>query len=151
MQRSFILLLFLGLVRATLQNYTVDDASPDIVYDQPTFQCNTTICPDGSPEGLFNKSTTLTFGSITFSFTGTAFYGFLDLVGACSFNVDGNQRPTLNNMTPSDAEQETLIVSKSDMANGPHTLVVAPITNGTIIGFDHLIYTYVKVRARAIC
>ncbi|KAJ7118136.1 hypothetical protein C8R44DRAFT_790314 [Mycena epipterygia] len=140
MQRFFIVLLFLGLVRATLQNYTVDDTSSDIVYNQTTFQCNTTTCPDGSAEGLFNKSATLTLGSITFSFTGTAFYAFLDLVGACSFNVDGNQRPDLN-ITPSDAEQETLIVSKSDMANGPHTLVIAPIMNGTIIGFDHLIYT----------
>ncbi|KAJ6609559.1 hypothetical protein B0H10DRAFT_1954564 [Mycena sp. CBHHK59/15] len=143
MQRSFIVLLCLGFVRATLQNYTVDDTSPDIRYSGETFRCNvnTTLCPEGVTEGLFNNSATLTNGSITFSFTGTAFYASLELVGTCSINVDGGDIATLN-MTLDEAiaggQRNT---SKSDMANGPHTLVIAPTTHGTVIGFDHLIYT----------
>ncbi|KAJ7465670.1 hypothetical protein FB451DRAFT_1262138 [Mycena latifolia] len=145
MQRSFIVLLCLGIVRATLQNYTVDDTSPDIVYSQPeaTFHCNTTSCPSEITEGRFNESATLTFGNITFSFTGTAFYSSLDLIGTCSINVDGNEIQTLSAGLFEGGEQ--LNISKADLANGPHTLVIAPTTDSTIIGFDHLVYTYVKL------
>ncbi|KAJ7203827.1 hypothetical protein GGX14DRAFT_698915 [Mycena pura] len=136
MQRYFIALLCLGFVRATLQNFTVDDTSPDILYSFPTFYCDTS-CPQEVTEGLFNRTATLTFGSITFSFTGTAFYASLDLVGTCSISVDGDEIGTLN----TSFADAILGVSKSDMANGPHTLVIAPTTEGTVIGFDHLIYT----------
>jgi hypothetical protein len=73
MHRSFIALLCLGFVRAILQNITVDDTSPDIVYGEATFHCNTTTpCPDGLKAGLFNESATLTFSSIVFNFTGAS-------------------------------------------------------------------------------
>ncbi|KAJ7714768.1 hypothetical protein DFH07DRAFT_72761 [Mycena maculata] len=159
MQRSFmiIVLLFLSLasVRAIQQNYTVDDTSPDIIYTDPQaiFQCSnaTTACPDGLKDGLFNESVTFTTGNISFSFTGTAFYVSLDLIGACSITLDGTEITTLN-VTLGDVlaaaasgEQPGFSVSKSDMADGPHTLLVAPFpttdATATIIGFDQVIYT----------
>ncbi|KAF7349097.1 hypothetical protein MVEN_01431800 [Mycena venus] len=140
MQRFFIVLLCLGFVRATLQNFTVDDTSPDIHYNGTTFQCNlnTIICPPEIVQGLFNNSATLTNGSITFSFTGTAFYATLELIGSCSVSVDGDEITTLSHP---DILAEHQNISKSDMANGPHTLIIAPTTSLTVIGFDHLIYT----------
>ncbi|KAJ6601877.1 hypothetical protein DFH09DRAFT_1126010 [Mycena vulgaris] len=141
MQQSFIVLLCVGFVCATLQNYTVDDTSPDIHYDGVTFPCNTTTCPPEVTGGSSNNSTTLTTGSITFSFTGTAVYASLDLIGTCLITVDGDQIANLS-MTLADAIATGLPnIFKSDMANGPHTLVIAPATNRTVIGFDHLIYT----------
>ncbi|KAJ7105699.1 hypothetical protein C8R44DRAFT_806681 [Mycena epipterygia] len=143
MQRSFIVLLFLGLVRATLQNITVDDTSPDIGYTDGTFQCNTTACGTELEEA-FNKSATLTNGSITFAFAGSAIYVSLDLVGACSLSMDGNQFRTLN-VSLSDAiagEGILDMIAQPNLTNGLHTLIIAPITNETIIAFDHLIYTY---------
>ncbi|KAF7369690.1 hypothetical protein MVEN_00300200 [Mycena venus] len=141
MQRSFIVLLFLGFVYATLQNYTVDDTSPDIHYGGATFPCNTTTCPPEAIEGSSNNSTTLTTGSITFSFTGTAVYASLDLIGTCLITVDGDEIANLS-MTLADAIANGLPdVFKSDLANGPHTLVIDPTTSGTMIGFDHLVYT----------
>ncbi|KAJ7105700.1 hypothetical protein C8R44DRAFT_886627 [Mycena epipterygia] len=138
MQRSFILLLFLGFVRATLQNVTVDDTSPDIVYSERTFHCNTTSCPDEVTEGLFNQSATLTFGSIMFSFNGTAFYAFFDVAGACSIILDNDEIAT-KNVTLSG--EESFNISQSDLANGPHTLAISPLVTGTIIALDHIIYT----------
>jgi hypothetical protein len=55
--------------------------------------------------------------------------------------VDGNELGVLNATLAEDIASEGLPISKPDLANGPHTLVIAPTTPGTIIGFDHLIYT----------
>ncbi|KAF8173534.1 hypothetical protein K438DRAFT_1850298 [Mycena galopus ATCC 62051] len=141
MQWSFILLLCVGFVCATLQNYTVDDTSPDIQYGGAKFPCNSTTCPPEATEGSSNNSTTLTNGNITFSFTGTAVYASLDLIGTCSIIVDGDVITTLN-VTLAEAIANGLPdISKSNLANGPHTLVIDPTTSGTLIGFDHLIYT----------
>ncbi|KAJ7204239.1 hypothetical protein B0H12DRAFT_1243656 [Mycena haematopus] len=42
------------------------------------------------------------------------------------------------------APHQQPIFSNPDLPNGPHTLVIAPTTpNGTVVGFDHLIYTAV--------
>ncbi|KAJ7105698.1 hypothetical protein C8R44DRAFT_886625 [Mycena epipterygia] len=144
MQRSFIVLLLLGLVRATLQNFTVDDTSPDIQYSEQTFQCNTTTCPDEALKGVFNSSVTLTNGSITFVYAGSAVHVFLDVIGACSINVDGIEIGGLNvTLAEAIAKEGSLpdIVAGPNVANGHHTLVIAPLTNRTIIAFDHLIYT----------
>ncbi|KAJ6583623.1 hypothetical protein DFH09DRAFT_1144761 [Mycena vulgaris] len=154
MQRFFMVivlqLLFGGFasVRATQQNFPVDDTSPDIVYSAPTFQCNanTTTCPDGLTEGLFNESITLTSGSIKISFTGIGFHVFFYLIGACSTTLDGKQIE-FRNVSLADIlahagdgpQPEGSYIT--DLANGPHTLVFVPVTNKTIIGFDHLIYT----------
>ncbi|KAF8173535.1 hypothetical protein K438DRAFT_133915 [Mycena galopus ATCC 62051] len=143
MQWSFILLqvLCVDFVCATLQNYTVYDMSPDIRYDGETFQCNlnTTRCPP--IEGLFNNSTTLTNALITFSFTGTAVYVSLDFIGTCLISVDSDV--IANSSMNADAllAKGPLDISKSNLANGPHTLVIDPTTDGTLIGFDYLIYT----------
>ncbi|KAJ7804174.1 hypothetical protein B0H14DRAFT_2885312 [Mycena olivaceomarginata] len=147
MQRSFIVLLFLTIVHAALQNYTVDDTSPDITYGGQAFQCNPTTCPDGiMEENLFNNSITLTNGNITFSFTGTAFYTSLYLIGEASIFIDGQGAVTYNIILKdilAGSEQQP-IFSKPDMPNGPHTVVIAPTAkNGTVVGFDHLVYTVV--------
>ncbi|KAJ7314806.1 hypothetical protein DFH08DRAFT_894833 [Mycena albidolilacea] len=149
MHRSFIVLLCLGFVRAILQNITVDDTSPDIVYGEATFQCNATVpCPDGLKAGVFNESATLTFSSIAFNFTGVAFYASLDVVGAATIILDGEELSILSNPLSDVLEagpgQGSHNISKTGLANIPHTLTIAPNTTlipPTIIGFDHLIYT----------
>ncbi|KAJ7249110.1 hypothetical protein B0H12DRAFT_1122738 [Mycena haematopus] len=163
MQRSFIVLLFLALVHAALQNYTVDDTSPDITYGEEPFQCNPTTCPGGIvEEGLFNNTITLTNGTITFSFTGasepaafrqcpvliysgTAFYTSIYLLGTASITIDGRGEVTYN-ITLEDLAlglDGQPNFSSPGLSNGPHTLVIAPTTSGTLVGFDHLIYTAV--------
>ncbi|KAJ7036902.1 hypothetical protein C8F04DRAFT_1093785 [Mycena alexandri] len=74
MQRSFIVLLCLGLVRAMLRNYTVDVTSPDIHFAGEVMQCHPprNQCPPWNIIGVFNNSAALTTGSITFSFTGAS-------------------------------------------------------------------------------
>ncbi|KAJ6495175.1 hypothetical protein C8R45DRAFT_927117 [Mycena sanguinolenta] len=145
MQRSFIALLCLGFVSCSrMQNYTVDDTSPDIQYNDATFPCNTSTCPPEVTSGLSNNSTTLTNGSITFSFIGTAVYVSLDLIGTCLIAMDGDLVTDLS-MTLADAINGGLPhVSKLNMANGPHKLVIEPTTIGTVVGFDYLIYTHVS-------
>ncbi|KAF7351950.1 hypothetical protein MVEN_01157000 [Mycena venus] len=154
MQRSFMIivlqLLFGGFasVRATQQNLTIDDTSPDVVYSAPTFQCNanTTTCPDGLTEGLFNESVTLTTGSIKIPFTGIGFHLSFYLLGECSITLNGKQSEFVN-VSLADILAHAGDGPKpegsyiTDLANGPHTLVFVPVTNRTIIGFDHLTYT----------
>ncbi|KAJ6530246.1 hypothetical protein B0H19DRAFT_1192573 [Mycena capillaripes] len=146
MQRSFIVLLFLGCVRALLQNVTVDDASSDIIYDGPTFHCNATapcIDDEAEAEGLFNESATLTFGSITFNFTGVAFYASLDIIGAAAIRMDGETFDVVkSNLSEAQAGRGSHNTSKANMANVLHTLEILPDdTTLTIIGLDQLIYT----------
>ncbi|KAF7368014.1 hypothetical protein MSAN_00867200 [Mycena sanguinolenta] len=143
MLRSFLLLLCLGFAFcSTQQNYTVDDTSPDIHYSGPTFPCNTTTCPFEATGGLSNNSITLTNETITFLFTGTAVYASIELIGTCFITVDGDEIANLS-VTLADAINggELQNVSKSNMANGPHSLIIDPTTRGTVIGLDHLIYT----------
>ncbi|KAJ7246904.1 hypothetical protein B0H12DRAFT_1235397 [Mycena haematopus] len=144
MQQSFIILLFLTLVHAVLQNYTVDDTSSDITYGGHAFPCNPTTCPDGIlDKDPFNNTITLTDGNITFSFTGTALYTSLYLIGAASIVLDGKDEGTFTYDDILGLDQQP-IFSKTDLLNGPHTLVIAPTTpNGTVVGFDHLVYTAV--------
>ncbi|KAJ7881598.1 hypothetical protein B0H14DRAFT_2705046, partial [Mycena olivaceomarginata] len=148
MHRSFIILLCLGFVRAILQNITVDDTSPDIVYGGGTFHCNATApCPDGLKAGLFNESATLTLSPIVFNFTGVAFYASLDLVGAAAIILDEEEPVILSNPLSdilAGSGQGSRNISKTGLANIPHTLTIAPnttLTPPTIIGFDQLIYT----------
>ncbi|KAJ7239888.1 hypothetical protein C8J57DRAFT_1727258 [Mycena rebaudengoi] len=142
MQRSFMIIVLQLLfgdfasVRATQQNFTVDDTSPDIVYSAPTFQCNanttnTTTCPDGLTEALFNESVTLTSGSIKISFTGIGFHMSFYLIGACSITLDSKQIEFLNVSLANilahagDGPQpEGSYIT--DLAKGPHTLVFVP-------------------------
>ncbi|KAJ7277367.1 hypothetical protein C8J57DRAFT_1309111 [Mycena rebaudengoi] len=143
MQRSFIVLLFLGLVRAVLQNFTVDDTSPDISYHEATFHCDATTTCAAELSEAFNQSATLTLGPITFAFAGSAIYISLDLVGTASINIDNETTRTLNvSITDAIAGKGILdFIAIPDLTNGLHTLVIAPLTNMTVIAFDHLIYT----------
>ncbi|KAJ7724417.1 hypothetical protein B0H16DRAFT_1493669 [Mycena metata] len=142
MQRALVVLLYLGFVGATLQNFTVDDTSPDIIYGGNTFQCDSNSCPPEITEGGFNHSATVTTGSITFTFTGTAVYASLDLLGTCTFTVDDGEPQTLTVSVADTLAGVRGNISAVDLANGPHTLIIAPSpTNFTLIGFDHLIYT----------
>ncbi|KAJ6456661.1 hypothetical protein C8R45DRAFT_1186263 [Mycena sanguinolenta] len=143
MQRLFCVLLCVGRVFATLQNYTVDDTSPDIQYDTAAgaFVCNTSTCPPEVTDGLSNNSATLTNGTIFFYFTGTAVYVTLwGLVGLCSVAVDGTVFDTLNK-TLANAIDAPFNVFTSGLPNVPHTLVITPTPPLTVIGFDHVIYT----------
>ncbi|KAJ7766090.1 hypothetical protein B0H16DRAFT_1882938 [Mycena metata] len=141
MQRYFVLLLCLVVIRATPQNYTVGDTSPDIQYGGAKLQCNASSCPPEFTEGAFNHSATLTTGSITFSFTGTAIYASLDLIGTCSIMLDDQEIQTLNLTVAHAIAGVRGNISKPDLANGFHTLVIMPTGNLTLIGFDHLVYT----------
>ncbi|KAJ7019946.1 hypothetical protein C8F04DRAFT_1197247 [Mycena alexandri] len=141
MQRYFILLLCLGLVQATLQNYTVDDTSPDIQYGGEKLQCDATSCPTEFADGAFNSSATLTTGSITFSFTGTGIYASLDLIGVCSVTLDGSVIANFSLDVTEALAGSRANISESNLANQPHTLVIQPAANLTLIGFDQLVYT----------
>ncbi|KAJ7051844.1 hypothetical protein C8F01DRAFT_634550 [Mycena amicta] len=152
MQRSsifIVLSLCLGLVRGatTQQNVTVDDTSPDIIYGGKTFQCNSASpCPDGLPDGTFNESVTLTSGSISFSFTGTAIYMALDLIGVASVTLDGKQVANLNVslaevLANEPGDESGSFLEFGNLDNVLHQVNVEPQTPLTIIGFDHLIYT----------
>ncbi|KAJ7215897.1 hypothetical protein GGX14DRAFT_442423 [Mycena pura] len=134
MLRSFIVLLCLGFVCATLQNFTIDDTSPDVQYSEAKLQCNLTTCGEEITEGLSNKSATVTNGSITIPFTGIAFYAFLACIGNCSISLDDAVIANLNLTIVED-------INLGQLANGPHKLVIAPTTNVTLLVFDHLIYT----------
>ncbi|KAJ6456653.1 hypothetical protein C8R45DRAFT_1034002 [Mycena sanguinolenta] len=142
MQRLFSILLCVGLVCATLQNFTVDDTSPDIQYSDGALVCNTSTCPPEITDGLSNNSATLTNGSITFSFTGTAVYVSLDLLGTCLVTLDDKQL-AIYNMTVPDALKGGLPLnfSAQNLVNGLHTLVINATAPLTLIGFDHLTYT----------
>jgi hypothetical protein len=71
MQRAFMLILMgINIVRARLQNITVDNTSPDIIYGGQIFQCNADTCPDDLTAQLSNNSVTITNGTIRFSFAG---------------------------------------------------------------------------------
>ncbi|KAJ6474147.1 hypothetical protein C8R45DRAFT_1011037 [Mycena sanguinolenta] len=133
MQRFFSVLLCAGLVSATLQNFTVADTSPDILYDIAA----------GGFMWLSNSSATLTNGTIIFPFTGTAVYVTLrGLIGYCSVDVDNDILNTVTlNKTLADAVDAPFNMVKSGLPNGPHTLVITPVPPLTVIGFDHLIYT----------
>ncbi|KAF8139372.1 hypothetical protein K438DRAFT_2030591 [Mycena galopus ATCC 62051] len=148
MQESLFALLLVGIVRAALQNITVDDASPDIVYGGQIFQCAADTCPPILTEGLFNKSATVTSGSISLNFTGTAFYATIATVGAAGYSLDGANvenwmiSPDGPDIEPGDG---TFNISQVNLTNQLHTIVVGPSFNdsSTIIGFDRLIYTVV--------
>ncbi|KAJ7853688.1 hypothetical protein B0H14DRAFT_2580294 [Mycena olivaceomarginata] len=140
MHRSSIALLCLGFVRAILQNITVDDTLPDIVYGGRKFQCNTATPCDESTDELFNQSATLTSGSITFNFTGVAYYASLELLGVADIMLDGEVLAALNITTLSDTRTDYIF--KTGLNNIPHTLSIVPAANSlTIIGLDQLIYT----------
>jgi hypothetical protein len=65
-----LLLVFVGGAHAVLTNFTVDDTSPDIVYGGPTFHCPSSTCPAVLTAENFNGTSTITFGSISFSWAG---------------------------------------------------------------------------------
>jgi hypothetical protein len=79
--------------------------------------------------------------------SGVAFYASLDLVGAAEIILDEEEPVILSNPL-SDvlaSGQGSRNISKTGLANIPHTLTIAPNTTlSTFIGFDQLIYTYVK-------
>ncbi|KAJ6506635.1 hypothetical protein C8R45DRAFT_970171 [Mycena sanguinolenta] len=150
MQRSFFALLLVSIVRAALQNITVDDTSPDIVYDGPTFQCTADTCPAILTEGLFNKSATVTSGYISLNFTGTAFYATIATIGAAGYSLDGVPNAESWMIIPDSPDIEpgdgTINITQANLTNQLHTIVIAPTfpnATSTIIGFDRLIYTAV--------
>ncbi|KAF8139371.1 hypothetical protein K438DRAFT_2030590 [Mycena galopus ATCC 62051] len=147
MQGSLFALLLVGIVRAALQNITVDDTSPDIVYGGQIFQCAPDTCPPIFTEGLFNKSATVTMGSISLNFTGTAFYATIATVGTAGYSLDeANVRNWTINPEPDIPGEGSVNISQVNLTNQLHTIVIAPSFSNldeTIIGFDRLIYTAV--------
>ncbi|KAF7351972.1 hypothetical protein MVEN_01159300 [Mycena venus] len=142
MQRAFMLILLgINIVRAGLQNITVDNTSPDIIYGGQIFQCNADTCPDGLTERLSNSSATITNGTIRFSFAGTAFYASLAIVGHVEATVNGDTRNlnmSLLDVIPGGGYFE---IWQSNMPNATHILSIVPESDGTVIGLDHLVYT----------
>ncbi|KAJ6589759.1 hypothetical protein B0H19DRAFT_1104641 [Mycena capillaripes] len=142
MQRAFMLILLgINIVRAALQNITVDNTSPDVVYGGQIFQCNADTCPDSLTERLSNSSATITNGTIRFSFAGTAFYASLAIVGSVEATVNGdtqNLNISLLDVIPGGGYFE---IWQSNMPNASHTLSIVPESDGTVIGLDHLVYT----------
>ncbi|KAJ7738931.1 hypothetical protein B0H16DRAFT_1694630 [Mycena metata] len=143
MQRSFIVLLCLGLVRAMLRNHTVDVTSPDIHYAGDVMQCHANSCsPRFVTEGAFNESEAITTGSIAFSFTGTAIYASLSLInGSCSIIVDGYEIQSFNQTAAGVLFGVEGNISQSNLADGLHTLLIDPTTESSLMLFYNLLYT----------
>ncbi|KAJ7731383.1 hypothetical protein B0H16DRAFT_1772954 [Mycena metata] len=116
--------------------------SPDILYGGDIFQCDNNSCPPEVTEGAFNNSATLTTGPITFSFNGTAIYVSLNLVGTCAIILDGYEIQSLNITAAQAVAGKHGDIAQSGLANGLHTLVIDARTNPTLVGFDHLVYTF---------
>ncbi|KAJ7615813.1 hypothetical protein FB45DRAFT_1064050 [Roridomyces roridus] len=148
MQRSlpFLLLSCLGVVSAVLQNITVDDTSPDVLYGGKTFQCNAdNACQgvDASLEQLYNESTTFTEGSITFSFSGVAYYATIDvLFGEASVIIDGGPGTSYSSLDAAGNFTIRHNISEEGLPSGTHSLLMLPSPqSNTVLGFDSLTYT----------
>ncbi|KAJ7616496.1 hypothetical protein FB45DRAFT_934345 [Roridomyces roridus] len=119
-------------VHAGLQNFTVDDTSPDVVYGGTTFQCNAASpCKfGGNPvgEGIVNASTTYTNDSITFTFTGVAYYTTFDLIGTVAVVLDNAQSTTESSFLTDPNATFTHTVSWGPSgSNAQHVLSIIPV------------------------
>ncbi|KAJ7739625.1 hypothetical protein B0H14DRAFT_3515757 [Mycena olivaceomarginata] len=136
-----LILLGINIVRARLQNITVDNTSPDIIYGGQIFQCNADTCPDDLTARLSKNSVTITNGTIRFSFAGTAFYASLAIVGHVEATVNGdtqNLNISVLDVIPGGGYFE---IWQSNMPNASHILSIVPESDRTLIGLDHLVYT----------
>ncbi|KAJ7116474.1 hypothetical protein C8R44DRAFT_792646 [Mycena epipterygia] len=152
MRYLWVVVLLIGAVHAGLMNHTIDDTSPSIVYSHIPFQrCTSITCQASWTAGLYNGSSTITEGPITFSFIGNALYVFLAIFGTCTFNLDGNTVGTLNTTVPvvlfgpGESEGVHPVYTNTSIPDGPHTLMITPLDispgNPTFIEFDYLVYT----------
>ncbi|KAJ7448501.1 hypothetical protein FB451DRAFT_1567213 [Mycena latifolia] len=134
--RLSLLAVLCGTVSGTLKNYTIDNTDGAVVYtEQPLVLCTPGTCrPSGE---LFNGTSTITGGSIIVSFTGTAVYAYLAVVGECIFDLDGVQAGYI----PTDAEKISLAYENWGLPAGPHTLTMSPAKADQYIQFDYLVYT----------
>ncbi|KAJ7620407.1 hypothetical protein FB45DRAFT_1033131 [Roridomyces roridus] len=139
----FLLLPALSLVGAAsfLQNITVEDTSKDILYSGSKFQCSTDDSCGIAPalQGSFKPSTTFTNGSITFRFTGVAYYAEIVVVGSAMVQLDGVQPGTTLGGNPGVISH---LISATGLKDETHTLTIHPTPGQVaIIGLESLIYT----------
>ncbi|KAJ7210988.1 hypothetical protein C8J57DRAFT_311201 [Mycena rebaudengoi] len=121
-----------------LTNYTIDDTNPSVQYNPPNItRCTLSTCI--WVDGLHNHTSTITAGAILLSFTGHALYVFLDVIGSCTFTLDGTRVGRFeNNRTD---WQSHLAYSNTSILDGPHLLLISPAQPNNWIGFDYIEYT----------
>ncbi|KAJ7112939.1 hypothetical protein C8R44DRAFT_234155 [Mycena epipterygia] len=134
----YVIALLCGVVRAGLTNYTIDDEASAVVYSHtPILRCTPSSCSEAWTNQLFNGTSTLTESPIIVSFTGSAIYAYLDVAGACIFNIDGDDVGVFNNTVPSGDIQ--LAYHNTSIPDGPHLLLISPADTTTLIEFDYVI------------
>ncbi|KAJ6589249.1 hypothetical protein B0H19DRAFT_1103389 [Mycena capillaripes] len=133
--------LFCTSVIAELTNYTIDDASPSMVYGpSPILQCNTDTCPASTTKLLFNGTSTFTQKPTILSFTGSAIYVFMDVSdGGCVFTIDGDDVGFFNTTSPDGSIE--LAYHNTSMPAGSHVLLISPAHPESLIELDYIIYT----------
>ncbi|KAJ7681625.1 hypothetical protein B0H14DRAFT_3678124 [Mycena olivaceomarginata] len=143
--------------RLALTNFTIDDASPAVVYTEtPIIQCGPNSCPPG--RNPFNGTATLTQGPIIVTFVGTPFttaihfkqakfnqapprriqvYVFLAVSGGCNFTIDGVDVGSWG--AQSDGVTQ-LAYHNTSLLTRPHVLI-SPAISMSLIELDYIIYT----------
>ncbi|KAJ7872313.1 hypothetical protein B0H14DRAFT_3860429 [Mycena olivaceomarginata] len=122
---------------AKLTNFTIDDASPAVVYTEtPIIQCGTNNCPPG--RNPFNGTATLTQGPIIVTFVGSQVYVFLAVSGGCNFTIDGVDVGSWGD-TQSDGVTQ-LAYHNMSLLTRPHVLLISPAISMSLIELDYSRY-----------
>jgi len=134
---------------AELNNYTIDDASPSVVYSEhPILQCNPSNCPSSWTNQVFNETSTITQSPIIVSFTGSAVYVFLAATGGCIFNIDGADVALYNNGVADG--YIGLAYHNTSIPAGSHRLLISPAQPESVLEFDYIIYTVDVPKSRKV-
>ncbi|KAJ7728021.1 hypothetical protein B0H14DRAFT_3001340 [Mycena olivaceomarginata] len=126
---------------AKLTNFTIDDASPAVVYTgTPIFQCSPSSCPPGwIANTTFDGTATLTQSPIIVTFVGSQVYVFLVVSGSCNFTIDGVDVGSWGDARPDGVAE--LAYHNTSLLVRPHVLLISPASPTSLIELDYIIYT----------
>ncbi|KAJ7320829.1 hypothetical protein DFH08DRAFT_387700 [Mycena albidolilacea] len=128
---------------AKLTNFTIDDASPAVVYsysETPIIQCGPNS-PNSCPSGWnsFDGTATITQGPIIVTFVGSQVYVFLAVSGGCNFTIDGVDVGSWGDVRPDGVAE--LAYHNTSLLVRPHVLLISPASPTSVIELDYIIYT----------